>query len=383
LAYIRKTPTDKREWFIEKANKKHNNKFEYGNTVYVSSHGQVVITCKEHGDFSTTATSHLAGSGCPTCGFLASGQSKRLSLKDFVDKANIVHSGFYDYSESVYTRSQDDIVITCPLHGNFTQKANSHLMGHGCKLCANNKSSESLSVGQEHFLARAKDAHGEKYDYSQVKFSNYNTKVCIICPIHREFEQMPKHHADGFGCSKCGSDVLAKLYSRTNDEFIVAAEKVHGQLYDYSLVDYKNSNTHVLIGCRQHGIFRQGAQSHLSGRGCRKCRLQGGYSQLQSGTLYIMQCGDMTKVGITNKSAEGRAETISKSFGAEFSVVKEYKFDDGYIPLRTETKVLQILKSKFKSPSSKFDGSTECFFDVDLSYLIAVIECEVARITME
>ena len=42
--------------------------------------------------------------------------------------------------------------------------------------------------------------HGDKYDYSLVKYENSRTKVKIICPIHGIFEQRFDHHIDYRGC---------------------------------------------------------------------------------------------------------------------------------------------------------------------------------------
>ena len=43
----------------------------------------------------------------------------------------------------------------------------------------------------EIFIERAKKVHGDKYDYSKVEYVNTHTKVCIICPEHGEFWQLP------------------------------------------------------------------------------------------------------------------------------------------------------------------------------------------------
>lgn len=34
----------------------------------------------------------------------------------------------------------------------------------------------------ENFINKAKQIHGDKYDYSKVEYVNNHTKVCIICP---------------------------------------------------------------------------------------------------------------------------------------------------------------------------------------------------------
>ena len=54
--------------------------------------------------------------------------------------------------------------------------------------------------------------------------------------------------------------------------FIEKAIKIHGDTYDYSLVEYKNMKTKVKIVCKNHGVFEQRADNHLSGKGCSLCK---------------------------------------------------------------------------------------------------------------
>lgn len=58
------------------------------------------------------------------------------------------------------------------------------------------------------FLKKAKQVHGDKYDYSKVEYVNSKTKICIICPIHGEFWQRPNDHLNGHGCPNCVNSVL-------------------------------------------------------------------------------------------------------------------------------------------------------------------------------
>ena len=53
------------------------------------------------------------------------------------------------------------------------------------------------------FIAKAKSIHGDKYDYSKVKYEKSSIKVCITCPKHGEFWQTPNSHLSGKGCLKC------------------------------------------------------------------------------------------------------------------------------------------------------------------------------------
>lgn len=59
---------------------------------------------------------------------------------------------------------------------------------------------------KEEFVEKARNVHGDKYDYSKVDVNNRDEKgrICIICPIHGEFWQTPSKHLQGRGCHKCG-----------------------------------------------------------------------------------------------------------------------------------------------------------------------------------
>lgn len=69
------------------------------------------------------------------------------------------------------------------------------------------------------------------------------------------------------------------MKKKITKEFIDDSKKIHGDRYDYSLVDYKNSYTNIKIICSIHGEFPQTPQGHLSGQGCKKC-----YGRLVSDT---------------------------------------------------------------------------------------------------
>ena len=76
------------------------------------------------------------------------------------------------------------------------------------------------------FIGRARKIHGKKYDYSKAKYINAHTKVTIICPIHGQFEQTPKHHVnDGYGCKLCGYEKMKSKQRLSQDEFIKRANK--------------------------------------------------------------------------------------------------------------------------------------------------------------
>lgn len=119
----------------------------------------------------------------------------------------------------------------------------------------------------EDLIAKAKEVHGDKYDYSKTVFATTKKKVTIICPEHGEFEQAPeKHIRRSQGCPKC-----AKRGKLSNSDIIEQFTSIHGKLYDYSLVNYKNELTKVDIICGKHGAFAQLPLNHKRGVGCPSC----------------------------------------------------------------------------------------------------------------
>lgn len=188
---------------------------------------------------------------------------KLKTTAQFIQDARKIHGDKYDYSESVYINKRSQIKIICPVHGSFWQTAGTHAVGKGCRQCADQAKSFTL----EQFLALSRKIHGDRYDYSQAEYVNVSTKVKIVCPIHGVFLSRPEGHIRGNGCPSCAHDRLRKSQAG----FIADAIKIHGNTYDYSLVEYLNFSKKVKIACKHHGVFEQTPRSHITGSGCPKC----------------------------------------------------------------------------------------------------------------
>ena len=250
--------------FIEKAQKIHNNKYDYSKVEYVNVKTKVCIICPEHGEFWQSPDSHINGkSGCPKCG-----GTEKLTIENFAKKACEVHSNKYDYSKVEYVNNQTKVCIICPEHGEFWQTPVKHLVGRGCPKCGKESRREKRRKSIEDFIKEANEIHRNKYDYSKVEYVNAKTKICIICPEHGEFWITPsKHITSKRGCPKCSG------YERyTTESWIQKAREVHNNKYDYSKVEYKSANEKVCIICPEHGEFWQTPSAHVNNlQGCPKC----------------------------------------------------------------------------------------------------------------
>jgi len=59
----------------------------------------------------------------------------RHSQQSFVELSTLKHNGAYSYDDCVFISTNHKVLINCPIHGPFEQKAANHLRGDGCKLC--------------------------------------------------------------------------------------------------------------------------------------------------------------------------------------------------------------------------------------------------------
>lgn len=126
---------------------------------------------------------------------------KRLTTEEFIKRARAVHGDKYDYSRTVYTKATEKVTIVCPEHGPFLQYPSNHRHGRGCPACAGNRRMDTAA-----FVERARDVHGDKYDYSKVDYRGAHEDVEIVCPEHGSFMQDPMTHLQGHGCPACAHE---------------------------------------------------------------------------------------------------------------------------------------------------------------------------------
>jgi very-short-patch-repair endonuclease len=241
-----------KEEYVERCIKIHGDKYDYSNTIYVTQQKKINVFCKIHGEFEQWAQHHLKkGVGCPKC-------AGKIDTKDFIKISNEIHNNKYDYSKTVYVKSNDKVIIVCPHHGDFEQKAYHHTKGVGCPRCA------GLGKTNEEIKEIFKNIHNDEYDYSKLDYTGPKNSLIIICKKHGEFRQMYNTHLKGIKCPRC-----SRIYNTI--DFIEKSKIVHNDKYDYSKTEYVKSNKKVIISCPIHKDFLQIPNSHLLGYGCPKC----------------------------------------------------------------------------------------------------------------
>lgn len=238
-----------------------------------------------------------------------------------------------------------------------------------CKECATKDRAENLKKiakaknekAEEAFRDLADKIHNSMYDYSETVYINDYTKVGIVCRTHGVFMQTPSDHKQGKGCPRCFGNTATQ--EKASVEFIDKASTTHNGLYDYNLVDYKNSRTKVAIICKMHGVFMQTPNSHIiKGNGCPLCAAYG-FDKEKPAILYYLRVKTgnevLYKIGVTNRTVQ---ERFSKIDLEKIVVIKTWYFNSGINALLEEQHIITS-HTNFRYIGEKIldSGNTELF----------------------
>lgn len=187
------------EQFIEEAKIIHKNSdLNYNQVKYINCDTKIIIGNK-YGYCKIRPDSLLSGVS-PTI------RNSINKTEYWINMVKEVHGDLnLDYSKVKYVNNYTKVIVGTK-HG-YCKVIPSNLL-NGSKfhiLSAINKT--------EYWVSMAKEVHGEKYDYTKVKYKNNIDKVIIICPIHGEFVQEPLNHIESGGCLKCSRESHEGAYN--------------------------------------------------------------------------------------------------------------------------------------------------------------------------
>jgi hypothetical protein len=191
--------------FINKAKIKHHHFYDYTLVEYSNNFTKVRIICPIHGEFQQRPNQHLNGNGCYECGRIKTIQKQTGLLSDFINRANIIHSKFYSYENAKYQTARIKLLVTCPIHGDFSITPDNHLRDKGCHKCAKMIINRHRTAKSKNFKEKARLYHNNFYTYENSIFNGVREKLLVTCPIHRDFSVTPDNHLRGRGCPSCNN----------------------------------------------------------------------------------------------------------------------------------------------------------------------------------
>ena len=332
-------------------------------------------------EFEKTWKRVLYGDICPQCALKQRIKRHTLTQEEILQQFREVHGDKYDYSLVKYEHSHKKITVICLQHGQFTILPYSHKQGSGCNLCGNILIGLKSRKKQDEVIEQFKTIHGDKYDYSLAKYEKNNKKIQVICKIHGIFNITPNSHLNGSGCKLCGLNRLITSRKHTQEQVIQNFINVHGDRYDYSLVEYHNSLKKIQVICKLHGIFNIAPASHKAGQGCSLCGdISSGskrtYTQEQAIQKFVKSHGNYYDYTNTKYLGINKKIIITCPIHGEFITNPETHWNGGRCPLcvlknRGWTKTKWI---KSANNSKNFDSYKvyilKCWNEFELFYKI-------------
>ena len=258
------------EQFLEKAIKIHENKCEYSNVRYVNCTTEIEIKCMLHNKiFMITPNLHLRGQRCDECNEENKLRFDTETKDGFIEQMIEKYGDTYDLSKVKYIDNRTEVLVFCHNHNNFFWRTPRELLIRGCPIC-----SKCPRYTTEDFIEKANEIHNNIYNYEKVEYINAITPVEIICLNgHGSFMQTPSSHiTKKTGCPKCSAEKISVKFTKSFEDFICDAIKVHKNKYNYSKSVYINNHVPIVIICNYHkSEFIQAPNSHLQGSGCPTC----------------------------------------------------------------------------------------------------------------
>jgi len=254
---------------------------------------------------------------------------KKLTTEQFIMRANKLHNHKYNYSKSIYTGNNKELIIICTIndHGEFNQLAGNHINNSkptGCPKCGNEKISNMKKIDINIFKNNANEIHNYFYDYDYVKYIDCDTHIIILCRLHGFFNQTPYHHVNRKrGCPLCG--IIKNTMNRRSSSEIFKEKSInlHSNKFTYEYLNYIDSKTIVTITCVKHGNFEILPSIHLNKQGsggCKNCKIESNGRKLTKSEFeekaYLIHGNTYNYINVKYVNGKTPVEIICKIHGS-------------------------------------------------------------------
>lgn len=279
----------------------------------------------------------------------------------FIQEATNKFGSRFDYSKVAYTNSENKVIISCSVHGEFKIAPYTFLRSReGCQKCS--KAGIATKWTLSKFIEKAKDKFGKTFDYSLAEYVNSKTKLKITCYIHGEFSQTPeKHLAQKHGCPKCATEATRSQLLRTTADFIKASKRIHGEMFNYANAVYTGYAKQVTLQCNNcNAIITPTVNSHMNGSKCANCCTTG-FRKDKPAILYYLSInnGQAYKIGVTNRTVSERFNLTDLQ---SIDVIHIEHYSSGAKCIEREKAILtEFTNNKYLGPPLLASGNTELF----------------------
>ncbi|UYL05232.1 hypothetical protein DIDNDMLP_00247 [Klebsiella phage KP13-7] len=315
-------------------------------------------------------------------------KGKKLTTSEFIKRAIEKHGNLYDYRNCNYINAKTKICIIHPKYGEHWLYPHCHLKGSGHPIVGRKSSIKNQSSTTSEFIKKANKIHNNFYDYSKTDYINSHTKVIVIDPVYGEYTVYPNDHLKssnkGGHPQRAKDKAIKQLSARKTDQDVIIKrfKDVHGNLYDYSKVNYINYSTKVLIIHPIYGEHWITPINHINnkqGHPLAKNKNRTSYNPNKPGYFYINEIIYNNKIyykfGITSNYNVRLKRHQSKNKLCSTEKYKLYYCNDGMFIKCMESYIKQYSNIKTKALDKDIykEGYTETINESELLRIISII----------
>lgn len=287
---------------------------------------------------------------------------KKLTTEEFIKKARKVHGDRYDYSKAKYVDSKTEIVIICPVHGEFKQRPDNHVNGgKGCPECGRLKTIQKQRFSQEEWMAAV--AKGNPNIEILEEVVNSKTPALCVCKIcNHKWKAIPENIRRGEGCPECDKLKRIKNQTLTHEEQVIAIAEKNPDVEVLGKI--VGSTTKVSCLCKICNYIWPVSPDNLKhGKGCPRCA-ESGFKNSRESCLYLLvddlELPTCIKVGVSNNFDKRFAE-LTHHTPFPVHVLKVFTFEAGCATFELEQFAHTIFADR-NCHFEGFDGCTEWFW---------------------
>jgi len=267
------------ESFLAELEQKFPGVYNTSKVKYVNTETPVELICTARGHELKLTAEGIFGKrsyGCKACKMQSVWEAKKVSTDTMAGRFLEAHGTQYGYDWSTYKSPQDEVKITCPVHGEFWQVAAVHAKGCHCPKCSTKERSEASIPTYGKFIQELHEVHGkDKFTPEEGTYSKYTSSMNLLCnQCNTIFSIQPTVllSSERKGCPDCNRERGWVEMKVTQEEVLERFARQHGDTYDYDMTGYETLDSPIKVYCKvDKEWFIQQAKVHAKGHGCPKC----------------------------------------------------------------------------------------------------------------
>jgi hypothetical protein len=240
--------------FIDKSNRIHNNKYNYGQTVFTSTRDKLKIACPLHGEFEQRASAHLSGQGCKFCKNESVRNRFKFTKDEFLKNLNEWQKENLDFSNFSYVTDKIKGNVRCKIHNSQFSITPNNLKKskRGCPECGRVLHAELVKNTKDEFIELSIKKHGDIFDYTLIPESFHSHDYIQIkckecCSI---FERVAYSHCNiGHSCPKCSASKTHKILENFLDQLNVKYKRNDRTILNGQEIDILVPEQNIGIEC--------------------------------------------------------------------------------------------------------------------------------------